>query len=348
MHSTTPGAEILRQLGFAAHDDHGLTASFAKFDDGADFRIEVPAVNSLATFSGILRRARRQGIFVNRATETLGLFRHTRRELRDYLSLARDEGVAMYFSAGPPAEYDAGATRPTPRTGGCAGDRLRGVDQVRNALDDVLRGIDLGCRNFVVHDEGLLHILSLARSRRRIPAEVRFKASARLGYANAAGVRLLAGLGADSVTPVRDLPPAAVAAMRQAVDVPLDLHTDNPPGSGGFVRTYEIPDLVRVARPVHLMPGDAAPAAHGAVTDTADGERMADQTAIVVETLQRLAPELRQSPAGTETPPAAGPRTPVNGVGGRPLTVSPLTDPDKGLGPIKDGGLRPAKDKPYA
>ncbi|WKX69148.1 peptidase [Streptomyces sp. XD-27] len=344
MHSTTPGADILRQLGFAAHDDHHLTESFAKFDDGTDFRIEVPAVNSSATFSGILRRARRQGVFINRATETLGLFRHTGRELRDYLSLARDEGVAMYFSAGPPAAYDTGSQRGAP-----AGDRLRGVDQLRNALDDVLRGIDLGCRNFVVYDEGLLHILSLARSRRRIPAEVRFKAPAHLGYANAAGVRLLAGLGADSVTPVTGLPTAAVAAMRQAVDVPLDLHTGNPPGSGGFVPTYETPDLVRVARPVHLMPGDPAVTAPDAVTDHADGERMADQAAIVVETLQRLAPELRQSPAGTETPPAAGPRLPVNGAaGGRPLTVSPLIDQDKGLGPVKDGGLRPAGDKPYA
>ncbi|WP_199563750.1 MULTISPECIES: peptidase [unclassified Streptomyces] len=306
MSRKTPGAEMLRALGMADGDDRGPAESTATFEDGADFRIEVPVVNSLETLSALVRRARLHRIRVNRVTETLGLFRHTRREISDYLALARDEGLTPVFSVGPRATYDTSASRLSPQ-GSYIGYRLRGMDQIRNALDDVLRGIDLGCRQFVVYDEGLLRVLSLARSRGQIPADVRFKASAHMGCANPVSASLLAELGADSINPVRDLPLAAMAAIRQLVDVPLDLHTDNPPASGGFIRTFEAADIVRVARPVHLKTGNSALARHGQTTDAVDGERMADQAAIVSEMLERFAPELRQSPqASTGRTPEAG------------------------------------------
>lgn len=304
MRRKTPGAEILRNLGMADGDDHTLTESTTRFEDGADFRIEIPVVNSLETLSALIRRTRLHRIRINRVTETLGLFRHTHQEITDYLALARDEGLTPVFSVGPRATYDTSASRLSPQ-GSYIGYRLRGMDQIRNALDDVLRGIDLGCRQFVVYDEGLLRVLALARSREQIPADVRFKASAHMGYANPVSASLLAELGADSINPVRDLPLAAMAAIRQLVDVPLDLHTDNPPASGGFIRTFEAADIVRVTRPVHLKTGNSALARHGQTTDAGDGERMADQAAIVLEMLERFAPELRQSPqASTGQGPA--------------------------------------------
>lgn len=286
---------MLHELGLPWQDDHALSESTATFDDGADFRIEVPVVNSFATFTALVRRAHQHGFVINRITETLGLFRHTRAELTDYLSLARDEGIAPVFSVGPRATYDTSASRLSPH-GSFVGYRLRGMDQVQRAVEDVLRGVELGCRNFVVYDEGLLHVLSLARGSAQLPADARFKASSHLGYANPVGVLLLERLGADSINPIRDLPLAVMAAMRQLLSVPLDLHTDNPPSSGGFIRSYEAPSIVRVARPVYLKAGNSALQAHGQFTDAVDGERLADQASIVVELVNRLAPELRQSP----------------------------------------------------
>lgn len=321
MPGLSAASTVLRNLGLPDRDSNALPQSSARFQDGADFRLEVPVVNSFATLAGVLKRARHHGVVVNRATETLGLFRHTRRELADYLALARDEGFQMVFSVGPRATYDTSASRLSPQ-GGYIGYRLRGMDQVRNALEDVLRGIELGCRHFVVYDEGLLHVLALARTRGEIPPDVRFKASAHMGYANPVSVSLLERLGADTINPVRDLPLAAMAAMRQLVTVPLDLHTDNPPGSGGFIRTFEAPAIVRVARPVHLKSGNSALQAHGQMTDAADGERMADQAAIVMEMVRRLDPELRQSPAGTAaTPgePGTAAPAPPNAADGKPV-----------------------------
>jgi hypothetical protein len=109
-------------------------------------------------------------------------------------------------------------------------------------------------------------------------------------------LKLLETLGADSINPVRDLQIPMIAALRAAVKVPLDVHTDNPPGSGGFIRVYEAPEIVRVAAPVHCKTGNSVVGGHGEMTSAADGKRMADQAAIVVEMVSKYYPELKQSP----------------------------------------------------
>lgn len=298
------GTEVLRKLGFPYGDDYDLNSSTSSFPDGTDFRIEVPVVNSFDTFRALTRRARSMGVAVNRATETLGMFRHTRAELADYLRLAADEGISVVFSVGPRAAYDTSASRLT-QHGSFLGYRLRGFDQLRRALDDVLRGLELGCRSFVVYDEGLLTLLGQARREGLLPADTTFKASAHLGYANPVSIALLETLGADTINPVRDLPLPIIGAIRRQVAVPLDVHTDNPPSSGGFIRTYEAPDIVRVARPVYLKTGNSVLGAHGQFTSAEDGERMADQASITLEAMRRFAPEFAQSPQGSpDLPPA--------------------------------------------
>jgi hypothetical protein len=292
------GVDILRKLGLPLCDDYNLSDSPGSFPDGTDFRIEVPVVNSFETFRALTKRARSNGVTVNRATETLGIFRHTRAELADYLRLAGDEGISMVFSVGPRATYDTSASRLT-QHGSFLGYRLRGVDQLRRALDDVLRGLDLGCRSFVLYDEGLLKLLGQARCEGLLPGDTAFKASAHMGYANPVGVSVLEALGADTINPVRDLPLPVIGAIRQQVTVPLDIHTDNPPSSGGFIRTYEAPDIVRLARPVYLKTGNSVLDAHGQFTGAMVGERMADQASITMETVQRFAPEFSQSPKGS-------------------------------------------------
>jgi hypothetical protein len=109
----------------------------------------------------------------------------------------------------------------------------------------------------------------------------------------------LESLGADSINPVRDLQIPMIAALRAAVKVPLDIHTDNPPGSGGFIRVYEAPEIVRVAAPVHCKTGNSVVAGHGQLTSASDGKKMADQASIVVEMVGKYYPELKQSPKGS-------------------------------------------------
>ena len=52
-----------------------------------------------------------------------------------------------------------------------------------------------------------------------------------------------------------DLSLAQIAAVRAAMDVPLDLYVEAPDNVGGFVRHHEIPELIRVAAPVYVKFG---------------------------------------------------------------------------------------------
>jgi hypothetical protein len=177
--------------------------------------------------------------------------------------------------------------------------RLRGMEQVLRAVEDIKRGYDLGVRGFLIYDEGMLWLVGQMRKDGALPSDIIFKTSAHLGQCNPCSFKLLESLGADSINPVRDLQIPMIAALRAAVKTPLDVHTDNPPGSGGFIRVFEAPEIVRVAAPVHCKTGNSVVSGHGEMTSATDGKRMADQAAIVVEMVTKYYPELTQSPKGS-------------------------------------------------
>jgi hypothetical protein len=213
--------------------------------------------------------------------------------------LCHDYGAELLMSVGPRAPYDTGATVQTPQ-GVRISYRLRGMEQVLRGVEDIKRGIDLGVRGFVLYDEGMLWLINEMRKDGALPKDIVFKASAHLGHCNPCSFKVLAGLGADSINPVRDLQIPMIAALRAAVTTPIDVHTDNPPGSGGFIRVYEAPEIVRVAAPVHCKTGNSVVGGHGELTSAADGKKMADQATIVVEMNTKYLPDFKQSPKGSK------------------------------------------------
>lgn len=286
--------EYVKKLGLPAGDLYDMPSSPHRFPDGAAFRIEVPTVNSAEAVAALLETATKNGITINRVTETYGMFRHTREEIKEYCRLCRDYGAELLMSTGPRATYDTGATVLSPQ-GVRISYRLRGMDQVLRAVEDIKRGYDLGVRGFLIYDEGMLWLVGQMRKDGALPKDIIFKTSAHLGQCNPCSFKLLESLGADSINPVRDLQIPMIAALRAAVKVPLDVHTDNPPGSGGFIRVYEAPEIVRVAAPLHCKTGNSVVSGHGEMTSAVDGKRMADQAAIVVEMVNKYYPELKQS-----------------------------------------------------
>jgi len=287
--------EYVKKLGLPAGDLFDMPSSPMRFPDGGAFRIEVPTVNSAEAVSALLDTATKNGITINRVTETYGMFRHTREEIKEYCRLCNEYGTELLMSTGPRATYDTGATVLSPQ-GVRISYRLRGMEQVLRAVEDIKRGYDLGVRGFLIYDEGMLWLVGQMRKDGALPKEIIFKTSAHLGQCNPCSFKLLESLGADSINPVRDLQIPMIAALRAAVEVPLDVHTDNPPGSGGFIRVYEAPEIVRVAAPVHCKTGNSVVGGHGEMTFAAEGKRMADQAAIVVEMVNKYYPELTQSP----------------------------------------------------
>jgi hypothetical protein len=295
----------LRQLGLPGGDD--TAASSQTFADGAHFRIEVPTVNSPQAAEFLLTNSRQRGVTINRITETRGMYRHTSAEIADYVALGNEYSAQILMSVGPRAPHDTGGGVQTPE-GARIGYRLRGSEQLVRAVEDVKRGVELGVRGFVVYDEGLLHVLAQLRTAGKLPADIHLKVSAHCGHGNPASAALMEHLGANSFNPVRDLSPSMIAALRQAVRIPLDCHVDNPRASGGFVRTYDAPELVRVAAPVYLKTGNSALDGHGTVPTSAQLGAVLRQVQIVSEFMGRHYPQARQSPPGVapaEQPAAA-------------------------------------------
>jgi hypothetical protein len=289
----------LKKIGMPQGDAFDMPSSDQRFPDGAAFRIEDPTVNSAETVAALLETAEKNGVTINRITETYGMFRHTAAEIKEYCRLCHDYGCELLMSTGPRATYDTGATVLSPQ-GARIGYRLRGMEQVIRGVEDIKRGYDLGVRGFLIYDEGMLWLVGQMRRDGALPKEIIFKTSAHLGQCNPCSFKLLESLGADSLNPVRDLQIPMIAALRQAIKTPLDIHTDNPPGSGGFIRAYEAPEIVRVAAPLHCKTGNSVIGGHGEMTGAAEGKKMADQATIIVEMINKYYPNLKQSPKRTD------------------------------------------------
>ena len=287
----------LKKIGMPQGDAFDMPSSTQRFPDGAAFRIENPTVNTAETAAALLETAEKNGIVINRITETYGMFRHTAAEIKEYCRVCNDHGVELMMSTGPRATYDTGATVLSAQ-GARIGYRLRGMEQVLRGVEDIKRGYDLGVRAFLVYDEGMLWLVGQMRKDGALPKDIIFKCSAHLGHCNPCSFKLLESLGADSINPVRDLQIPMIAALRQAIKAPIDVHTDNPPGSGGFIRAYEAPEIVRVGAPLHCKTGNSVVSAHGEMTSAADGKKMADQATIIVEMINKFHPDLKQSKKG--------------------------------------------------
>jgi hypothetical protein len=101
----------------------------------------------------------------------------------------------------------------------------------------------------------LLSVLGEMRAAGELPANLILKGSVMLGAANPVSIRLLERLGLTTFNAPTDLSLAQLAAIRQATTMPLDIYIEVPDDIGGFVRHYEIGEIVRVAAPVYLKFG---------------------------------------------------------------------------------------------
>jgi hypothetical protein len=293
--------DYLRGKGLPTGDRYDLPTSGMRFPDGAHFRIEVPTCNSTVTFRAIMETAEKHGVTVNRIDETFGIMRHTDETILEFISIAKEYGCELNFSIGPRATYDTSAQRATGTPeGNRIAYRLRGMDQILRAVADAKKAIELGVRGLLIYDEGHLWLLNEMRKDGEIHKDVRFKLSAHCGHGNPLSFRLLEQLGADSINPVRDLPLPMISCLRQAVKVALDIHTDNPKSTGGFIRTYEAPEIARIAAPVHLKAGNSALTSHGIPTSYQEGVNMGIQAVLVARMVERYFPEAKQSRRGAK------------------------------------------------
>lgn len=252
-------AAILEAQGFLGSDDYSLATSPLAFDDGGNYRLEISGIERLSTLEAMLDEAAQQGVFINRVVAFGGgATLLSKSELSEASALATENGIDLIAVPGPRTGWDLGR-QALSSEGQSSGRRVRGLDNVRNLLDDYLRIFSTGIRGVLVWDEGVLDILNKARSAGDIPADARFKISVYTGHANPAAIRILEDLGADSVNPVGDLSLPMLAAIRRNVSIPLDVWAITFESFGGMNRLYDASEIARVAGPVYfkIEPGES-------------------------------------------------------------------------------------------
>lgn len=285
--------EFLNQIGINEVDSS--YESNKRFADGGQFRFEVPGIQSPKTMKALLKEAEKQNLVIHRVTQTKGIMLLDDEEISDMIDLAKDYGCELFLSVGPRATYDTSATVHT-KEGSRIGYRLRGYDNLLYALEDVKRAADLGVRGILLYDEGLLYVLNQMRENGELPKNLHFKMSAHAGHGNPASAKLLESIGLDSINPVRDLQIQMLASIRDAIDIPIDLHTENPKSTGGFIRHYEVPKFIKVASPVYLKTGGSVAANHN--WDTTEKEAIAriKQVKLVERMIKQYSPNAVMSP----------------------------------------------------
>jgi hypothetical protein len=307
--------KLLKDLGLPERDLHELPDSGKRFPDGAQYRVEIPSVEGPRVLEAVIEEARRRRVHVHRVSQGSGIMLLTDAEIREMCAMSREAGMELSLFVGPRAGWDTGAG--VVSSGGkTLGAQHRGQDQLAYAIEDVLRGASLGLRGALVADAGLLWILRDLKASGELPEAFVVKVSVQLAAANAAAVGAMEDLGADTYNVPTDLSLAQLAAIRTATNLPLDVYVEAPDDFGGFVRHYEIPEIVRVASPVYVKFGlSNAPNVYPSGIHLEDaaiklGRERVRRARIGLDLLERYYPEAETTRPGASFPgiPATGER----------------------------------------
>ncbi len=246
--------QFLESIQLPPTDQPVAASSQKRFPDGAQYRVEIPSVEGPGVFASVLQEAGRRGVRVNRVSQGSGGFLCTSAELDDWAAQAADAGVEVSIFARPLAGWGTGAAAYSSGSAGLP-TQARGAEQLVHVLEDIRRVAEHGFRSVLVTDLGVLSVAARMRAAGDLPGDLQFKVSVQMGLANPAAIRLAAEIGADTYNVPTDLTLPQLASIRAAVDIPLDIYVEAPDDLGGFMRYYEIAELVTVCAPVYLKFG---------------------------------------------------------------------------------------------
>jgi len=254
--------KMMEKHGVPGRDLYNLPTSENQFPDKCHYRIEISGVERPSTLEAVIDEMDKRDVPVHRLISmVMGATLLSDKEMEQFAKLAHDAKLEVIVTPGPRTLWDLGGQIRTPE-GAISGIRFRGSDNLSYVIADIIRAIDFGFRGFLVVDEGLLWLLAQMRKAGDIPKDVVFKVSIFAGHANPAGAKVLEMLGANTFNPVADLTLPMLAAIRKAVDIPVDVHVYLFDSFGGFNRLWETPEIARVTAPCYfkIEPGPSVSA----------------------------------------------------------------------------------------
>jgi hypothetical protein len=299
-------ADLERVLGHAGFRLAERPAeSTQRFADDVRYRIEIPSVEGPAVLRAVLDQAEASGVPVRRVSQGSGVMMLTDAEIHEMARLGAEARVEVSLFLGPRGAWDTGGQAlVTAASGGVA----RGLDGVAWCVAEARRACELGIRSLLVADVGVLSVLGELRSHGELPSNLLLKTSVLLPAANPATARTLERLGAGTINVATDLTSVQLAEVRDAVSLPLDVYVEVPDDQGGFVRFYDVPDVIRAAAPVYIKlglrnaPGIYPSGLHLADTAERLGRERVRRADLCLRLLGELAPDLLEG-AGDDQPP---------------------------------------------
>jgi hypothetical protein len=292
---------FLEGMGLPRGDQHDLPSSPQRFADGGQWRVEIPSVEGPNALRAVFDTADELGVPVHRVSQGSGVMLLTDAELDEMHDLAAARGIEVSLFVGPRAGWDTGAMAYS-SAGRIVAPKVRGADQLVQAVEDVRRACEHGIESVLVTDEGLLEVLGEMRRAGELPPGLILKGSVMLGAANPVSVRNLERLGLTTFNVPTDLSLAQLAAIRAATTMPLDIYIEVPDDVGGFIRHYEIAEIVRVTSPVYLKfglrnaPNIYPSGTHLDATAVALTKERLRRAKLGLDLLQRLDPNTIMSP----------------------------------------------------
>jgi len=245
---------FVKGLGLPTGDLNNLPSSTQRFPDGGQWRVEIPSVEGPNALRMVYEQADALGVPIHRVSQGSGVMLLTDDELDEMAAIGRERGIEISLFIGPRAGWDTGAM-PWATAGKAVASKARGMEQIIQGVEDVKRSCDHGIHSVLVADEGLLWVLGEMKKTGELPADLILKGSVMFSASNPASVQLLERLGLTTFNTPTDLTLAQLAAIRSATTMPLDIYIEVPDNIGGFIRHYEIAEIVRVCAPVYLKFG---------------------------------------------------------------------------------------------
>ena len=136
-----------------------LARSDARFPDGAQMRVEIPSVENPTAMAAVIAAADAHAITVHRVSQGSGAMLLSESELREMSTMGADRGIEVSLFIGPREEFGVGGSVRSLEGRALSG-HLRGLHQLRYALEDVLRALECGIRGFLIADPGLMEVLA--------------------------------------------------------------------------------------------------------------------------------------------------------------------------------------------
>jgi hypothetical protein len=248
-----PGEPALTALGLGAPALDPADASPHSFPGGGRWRTEIPSCEGPEALAVALKESARLDVPVHRISQGSGVWMLTDAEITEMVEATGERDIELCLFTGPRGTWDTGGSVRSDSRG--AGLRARGHDAGAGCVEDAVRATELGVGCLLVADEGVLWTLHRARAAGILPAGTTLKVSALIGPVNPASYAVYERLGADSINVPSDLTPDHLTEIRRVSAAPMDMYIEAPDDLGGYVRMYEVAELIRRGAPLYLKFG---------------------------------------------------------------------------------------------